>query len=60
MKSIYFKNTPSVYYHSYDYIKESNEQSAWEFSSKNKNDLKIFDILFTLSTISLVSYFIYF
>ncbi len=60
MKSIYFKNTPSMYYHNYDYIKEVHEQSAWEFSNKHKNDLKIIDTLFTIGSISLILYFIYF
>jgi len=60
MKTSYLKNTSSVYYHGYDYAKEIQEQSAWEFSNKHKNDIKLLDSLFTISSLSLILYFIYF
>ncbi|MEA1913924.1 MAG: hypothetical protein U9N30_01275 [Campylobacterota bacterium] len=60
MKSIFFRDTPTLYYHNSDYIKEIHEKSKWNFMKKTKSDLVFFDKLFATGSIILILYFMYF
>lgn len=57
MKTTTFRDTPTQYYHGYDYIKELENKKSWRLFKKKPESTIVLDIFILISGVTLILFF---
>ncbi len=58
MKTTVFRDTPTQYYHGYNYIKELENKKSWRLFKKKRENTTALDIFIIGSLLTLLLFFI--